>query len=165
MVAAKKITAVGTIMANRRVIPTMMSSLTGRVEHSYKVMWENEEGKLSLHSYVVNTKSKGKNNVLVLATVPPLLGTTLDDGKHKPALLKLYDFTKGSTDVMDQRMSSYSTNTKAKRWTLAAFSYLLDTARVNSQTLWSLNNAHNPIKTNSFNFAYDLAIHSSHSID
>ena len=39
---------------------------------------------------------------------------------------------------------------------MAVFLYLLDTARVNSQTLWALNNNQNPKSTNSFEFAYKL---------
>ena len=35
-----------------------------------------------LISYVVTTKSKGKKNVLVLATHPLLLGETKDDEKY-----------------------------------------------------------------------------------
>jgi len=54
-----------------------------------------------LHSYVLTTKSSGKRNVLLLSTVQPILGITKDDGKKKPAIYKLYDFTEGGTGVMD----------------------------------------------------------------
>ena len=70
-----------------------------RNKFSYEVLWENLTKKMSLHSYVVNIKSKGKKNVLALA-ITPLLGTTIDD-KKKTALLKLHDFTKEGTDIMD----------------------------------------------------------------
>jgi hypothetical protein len=97
-------------------------------------------------------------NVIVLSTFLPVLGVTRDDGKSKPAMLKLYDFTKGGTDIVDQRMGSYSTNTKSRKWTMTALCYILDTARVNSQTLWSLNNLKNPIKVNSFDYGYELCM-------
>ena len=71
-------------------------------------MWENVLTFFSLQSYVVNTKSSGKKNVLALSSVPPLLGVTMDDGKHKPAILKLYDLTKCGTDIVDQRMGKYT---------------------------------------------------------
>ena len=32
-----------------------------------------------------------------------MLRVTKDDGKEKPALYKLYDFTKGGTDIVDQK--------------------------------------------------------------
>ena len=44
--------------------------------------------------------------------LPPLLGTTKDDGKHKTAILKFYNSSKGGTDIVDQRFGSYTVNTK-----------------------------------------------------
>ena len=77
----RNITAIGTIMANRKCIPPQIKSVLNRSENSYVVLWENEHKKMSIHSYVVNTKSSGRKNVLVLATVPPLLGVTKDNKK------------------------------------------------------------------------------------
>ena len=82
-------------------------------------------------------KVRGEKNVLALTTLVSL-ATTIDDNKNKPAILKLYDFTKGSSDIVDQRIGTYTANTAAKRWTMSVSSYLLDTARVNSQTLRAL---------------------------
>lgn len=154
---SRNITAVGTIMPNRKGIPRQLTSTEGRDDFSYEVMWESTKKKLSLHSYVVNTKSSGKKNVMVLSSVPPLLGTTKDDGKKKPAIMKFYDFTKGGTDVVDQRIGSYTCNTKSDKWTMTAFAYMLDTARVNAQTMCSLNNNEVPRKTSSFEFGFELA--------
>ena len=39
---------------------------------------------------------------MVLSTMRPLQGVTIDDGKKKPAIIKFYDFTKGGTDIVDQ---------------------------------------------------------------
>ena len=36
--------------------------------------------------------------------MPPLLATTKNDNKSKHAIYKLYDISKGGTDVIDQRM-------------------------------------------------------------
>jgi hypothetical protein len=107
---------------------------------------------------VVNTKSKGKKNVLVLSSVPPILAITKDDGKQKPAIIKFYDFSKGGTDIVDERIGYYSTNTKSRRWSMAAFEYILDTARINSQTVHALQNAMEPRKINSFEYGWDLAM-------
>ena len=41
---------------------------------------------------------------MLLSTTPPILGITKDDGKSKLGIYKVYDFTKGGTDVIDQRM-------------------------------------------------------------
>jgi len=78
---SKGITALGTMMLNRVGIPPGIKPTAGRQEKSYVALWEKDVGKKSLHSYVVNTKSKGRRNVMLLSTVPPLLGTTKDDGK------------------------------------------------------------------------------------
>lgn len=76
--------------------------------------------KLVLHSYVVKSKSSGLRNVLMLSSVEPLLGVTKDD-KFKPAIYKLCDFTKGGTDIVEQRVGFYSYKSKSPRWTMVAF--------------------------------------------
>ena len=58
---------------------------------------------------------------------------------------------------MDQRIGSYTVKTKSKRWTIAAFAYVIDTARVNAGTLFSLKKNTDPRKLNSFQFGLDLA--------
>ena len=88
----------------------------------------------------------------------PLLGTTKDDGKKKPAIYKLYDFTKGGTDVMDQRMATFSCKAKSNRWTIAAFAYILDICRVNAATVLAMNRGSDPRKVNSYDFGMDLAL-------
>ena len=63
---------------------------------------------MSLHSYVVKTKSTGKLNVLLLPTLKSLLAVTCDR-KKKPKINKVYDFTKGGTDIIDRRAQHYTT--------------------------------------------------------
>ena len=59
-----------------------------------------------LHSYVFSTKISGQRNVLLLSTVELILVVRTDDGKKKPAVCKLYDFTKADTDVMEHRIGA-----------------------------------------------------------
>ena len=40
----------------------------------------------------------------MLSTAPPVLGITKDDGKSKLGIFKMYDFTEGGTDIINQRM-------------------------------------------------------------
>ena len=61
-----------------------------------------------------------------------LLGVT-DDDKEKLALIKLYDFMKGGTQIVDQKNS---------RWPNIAFVYLLDTSRENARKINALNSQH-----------------------
>jgi hypothetical protein len=81
-------------------------------ESNSMVYWERENNIMTMTSYVVNIKSPGKRNVLVLVTTNPILGVTKDDGKSKPAIIKFYDSTKGGTDIVDQKMGEILSETK-----------------------------------------------------
>ena len=109
----KKITMVGTFQANRVGIPPDLKKVDDRDLLSNKVFWQ-DNGKTNISSYVVKT-SKGKKNVLMLSTIEPIIGTTIDDEKKKPALYKLYDFTKGGTDIVDQKIGSYTVKSKSRK--------------------------------------------------
>ena len=153
---SKGITSIGTIMSNRIGLPDDAKLTKGRAIHSTKVYWEQEKEDLVLTSYSVNT-SQGLKNVLMLSTVQPLLGVTADDDKKKPAIMKLYDFTKGGTDVPDQKMKKASTKPKSSRWTIVSFCYVLDQSRINAQSIYALNKGTQVSKMSSFDFGWDLA--------
>ena len=111
-----------------------------------------------MKSYAVRTKSKGKKNVLVLSTMRPLPGATRDDGYHKPAIIKLYDFTKGGTDIVDQLNDYHTCRSRTFRWDVVALFYILDTIRVNSKTIWCIKQGLDVQKFKSFDFAWELAM-------
>ena len=117
-----------------------------------------DKGILNLHSYVVKVKSSGKRHVSLLSTVPPLLATTKDDNKSKPAIYKLYDFSNDETDIIDQRMGFHSCKSKSKRWTMNALSYVLDTCQVNASTIYEMNNDLQPRNIKSVDFGFELAM-------
>ena len=50
----------------------------------------------------MQTKSKGKKNVVILSTTRPMHCCANDDNKSKPQIFKFCDFTKGGTDIFDQ---------------------------------------------------------------
>ena len=151
----RKVTIIGTMQSNRVGIPPSLKETKGRENLSSEIYWE-VDGITNISSYAVKS-SKGMKNVLMLSTIEPILGTTIDDDKKKPALYKLYDFTKGGTDIVDQKIGSYSVKAKSRKWTMVAFSYLLDTVRINACTLFSLANNDDPTKKNAFDFGYALA--------
>ena len=95
---------------------------------------------------------------MILTTVKPILGTSKHDPKLKPAIYKQYDYTKGGTDIIDQRMSFYSCKAKSRRWTMTILAYILDTCRVNTFTFLTLNLSKNPRKENSFDFGMSLVL-------
>lgn len=103
-------------------------------------------GKLCLNSFVAHTRSHCLKNILLINTVPPIMGIIIDDTQKTSAIYKLYDFTKEGTDVIDQRINFYSVNTKWRRWPVNTF----------SQTVYSLNSGKHPRNLNSFTYGWDL---------
>ena len=104
---SKKITCTGTLQNNKPGIPTEVKNPNGREKFSYEVYWEKSKGDLQIHSYHVRNKSGKGKNVNLLSTFDNLLGTTIDDGKMKPAAIKLYDYTKGGTDIQAIFLRNY----------------------------------------------------------
>ena len=75
----------------------------------------------------MKTKSTGARNVLLRTTITSIHGVTQDDVKKKPAIYKLYDFTKGGTDIVDQRAEVlHIMQSQPNWWTLVGFCYILD---------------------------------------
>ena len=100
------ITFVGTLQSNRRDIPIEVKNVAERERFSCQCFWESSENRLVLQSYVFPTKSSGQRNVLLLSTVELFLVVKIDNGKMKPAVCKLYDFTKAGMDVMEHRIGA-----------------------------------------------------------
>jgi hypothetical protein len=71
-------------------------------------------------------------------------------------MLKVYDMSKGGTDISDQRVDSYTCSTKSPKWTRKVFCYKIDHTRINAQTVFALLSGLDPRKTNSFKFAWNL---------
>ena len=74
----------------------------------------------------------------MLSTAPPILGITKDDGKSKLGIYKVYDFTKGGTDIIDQRMGFYTCKPKSRKW------------------IFALQNKYDPCKQDCFEYCYTL---------
>ena len=85
-----------------------------------------------------------------------MLGITKDYGKIKLGIYKVYDFTKGRTDIIDQRVGFYACKPKSRKWTITVFSYVIDMARVNSSTTFALQKKYDPCKQDSFEYCYIL---------
>ena len=105
---------------NRKGIPDELKETKNRELLSSEVYW-NEDSHLSISPYVVKT-SKGKKNVTLLSTAPPILGITKDDGKSKLGIHKVYDFTNRGTDIIDQRMGFDTCKPESRKWTIIVFS-------------------------------------------
>ena len=81
----KKMTVVGTIKTNRKGVGDL-KKMDGREFQTTEVYWEKEKGAMTMTSYVVNTKSSGKRNMLVIPTANPILGATKMTGKASQQL-------------------------------------------------------------------------------
>ena len=92
----------------------------------------------------------------MLSTAPPILGITKDDGKNKLGIYKVYDFKRGGTDIIDQRMGFYTCKPKSRKSTITAFSYVIDMVRVNSFATFALQKKYDPCKQDSFECYYTL---------
>ena len=53
-------------------------------------------------------------------------------------------------------MGFHTYKPKSRKWTMVAFSYLLDMARVNSATIHGLNKGMDPCAVNSFDYIHEL---------
>ena len=93
---------------------------------------------------------------MMISTLEPLHAIT-DDDKKKPVLYKHYDFTKGGTDIMDQKMGSYTVKARSRKSTKVAFAYLLDTIRVNTSAVLEISDGKNPKSVDTFLFGMNLA--------
>ena len=58
---------------------------------------------------------------------------------------------------MDQRQGTYTTNAKSSKWSHTGLSYILDTLRVNCQTVEALNNGVDPRKSDSYKSGIHMA--------
>ena len=120
------------------------------------MFWGASEKTLNLHSYPVQTKSSSMRNVLMVSKVQPLSGTVKKGWQTKPAMNKLYDYTKSGTVIIDQRMEFYSCKPKSPKWTITALTYVLDTCRVNASTVLAVNVGCSPRAQDLFPFGCKL---------
>ena len=88
----------------------------------------------------------------------PLPGATRDDGYHKPAIIKLYDFTKGGNDIVEQLNNYHTCRYRTFRWDVVALLYMLHTIRVNSKTIWCIKQDLDVRKFKSFDFTLEGAM-------
>ena len=95
----QKMTMIGTFQSNRKGFPAELKKPGPKKTSS---IFYQVDGPLVLAQYCTVTKSKGAVNIVILTTRTPMDGVTQDD-QQKPAIFKLYDFTKTGTDQMDSR--------------------------------------------------------------
>ena len=75
----QNIISVGTLVFVPVGLPDEVKDARNRNEFEKTMHWEEEEGNLASCAYTTKSKSKGKNNVLVLSTLPPVMDITRDN--------------------------------------------------------------------------------------
>ena len=149
------ITSVGTLQSNQKGIS---AEIKDRETNSYEIYWEKDNGILNLHSYVVKTKSSEKRNVLLLSSCHRFLQLQKMTAKASPLFTNYTTFPKAEQTLLIKKMGFYSCKSKSKRWTMNAFSYILDTCRVNASTIYAMNNDLHPRNIKSVDFGFELAM-------
>ena len=89
------ISTVGTMRINSGGVPKEFKEAKTRAKNSYQVLFKKDKNYITLHSYVVQTKSKKEpKNIIMLSSKKTILGTSKEDHK-KPAIIEFYNYTKG----------------------------------------------------------------------
>ena len=92
------ITSIGTVRSDRKGLKVLCSKDNSRsVPSSIFYQLESASRPITATSYVTRTK-KGIKNIVILTSHPQIYRTT-DDEKKKPAIFKVYDFTKGNVTL------------------------------------------------------------------
>ena len=156
---AWNITSGGTLVSNPVGLSDEVNNAKNRDKSEISMHWEQGEGDLTLCAYTSMSNSKVKKNVLVLLMMRSLMGITQDDGKkRKPAIINFYDFTKGGTDILDQKTSKYLCKSVTHRWTTIHFFFLLDTIRCNALTMYAIKRSKPFGKISAFGIGWDLVM-------
>lgn len=128
-----KLTMVGTLSKNTRVIPPKFLATKGKVvSWSQFGFYEN----LTLVSYL---PKKGKLVVWVSSmhhdeAIDPQSG---DD--RETEIITFYSVTKGAVDAVNKMCASYSVSKKSSRWPLTLFYSILNVSRINAQVILASN--------------------------
>ena len=126
------ITTVGTPKGNRKGVPKEVKKLVEENKTLMNFLGRNRKVDSAFLRGEYEKLWSKKRSYCMLSTLQPILGTAKGDVRLKPAIYKIYDFTKGGTDVIDQRINSYTCKAKSHRSTMAGFLYILDTCKANA---------------------------------
>lgn len=91
---ALDITSIGTVNSERKGLKVLCSKDSDRDTPSSIFYQLDDNEQITATSYMTKTKSGRRRNTVVLSSHPQIYRVTDDDIK-KPAIIKVYDFTKG----------------------------------------------------------------------
>ncbi|KAG8234644.1 hypothetical protein J437_LFUL006532 [Ladona fulva] len=71
-------------------------------------------------------------------------------GEKKPGVIAFYNYMKGGIDTVDKMCATYDMARNTRRWTLAIFFHLLNTAGINSYIIFNDVNKENRMRRQRF---------------
>ena len=120
------LTLVGTVRKNKAFLPIDFQSSKG-ASGSIKFLFQN---RITLVKY---NQKKNKSVVLLSSQHHQ---PEINENSGKPEIVHYYNQTKGGVDTLDQIIRYYSCKRATRRWPLAIFYNVLDTAAYNSFLLY-----------------------------
>ena len=127
------VTFVGTIMKNRKGLPTAARNVKDRTLLSTDFYWKENSPVMCL-SYV----PKRNKNVLLITTAHD---QPITDGgaKKKPEAVLFYNEQRCEVDIMNKMIRELSTQPKTDDWQICVFTFILDVACINARTILKYN--------------------------
>lgn len=130
----KKISYVGTVRKNKRVLPAEFVNTRGRAQ--YSSLFGFSEGKV-LASYVPR---KNKCVILVSSTHDTNAIDESTGEQAKPEVITYYNAHKSGVDTADQMCATYNVQRNSQRWPMIIFYAMLNLGGINSLVIHLGNN-------------------------
>ena len=86
------------------------------------------------------------------------MGITRDDGNQKSPIIKIYDFNKVGTDILDQKKSKYLSKSATYRRAMVHFFFLMNTIHCNAVTMCAIKHGKSLGKISTFDIGWDLVV-------
>ena len=128
---ADRLSVVGTLQANRRLIPAQMKASKGRQPGSTIACYRDQA---TLVSYC---PKPGK--VVLAASTFHETAARVDAKTGKPEVILHYNATKGGVDLCDAMLEAYSTRVPTRRWTTSVFLFMVGVAALNAYHVFITN--------------------------
>ncbi len=128
-------TLVGTVRSNRRELPSVLATHQRREQFSTVQAVNQSNGCSTLLVSYVAKKNKVVN---LISTTHRKATIDHSSEKKKPDVVEYYNHTKGGVDAADERIGTYSTKFKCRRWHVVFFTNILDLSAFNGYVIHSI---------------------------
>ena len=121
----QNLSLIGTIMPNRREVPSQFKAAKGRKVKSTKALYDHSN-KILLLSYV----PKRNKNMLMMSSSH--FSISITDYHKKPTVITDYNQHKGGVDTLDENCEKFSCVRKTNRWPMVINYNLINIATKNA---------------------------------